>query len=458
MEPATVHARITPQSSLGVLSHYEIARLKDTSQGGLHRMFRQCSLAVLTAGGETDDTKLLLEKFRHFDIQVISQDRGIKLEVFNAPANAFVDGDMIESVKENLFAVLRDIIFISGEMASSGLFDLNTSEGITNAVFHMLRNAGVLKPMMNPNRVVCWGGHSIGRVEYDYSKEVGHQCGLRGMNIVTGCGPGAMKGPMKGARVGHAKQCIDNSEFIGITEPGIIAAEAPNPVVNKLVIMPDIEKRLEAFVRVAHGIVVFPGGVGTAEEILYMLGILLHPENAEIPFPLVFTGPTGSENYFEKIDTFLAEALGPKVRERYRIIVNDPKEVALAMRYGIKQVRHFRKDRSDAYYYNWSLKIPLEMQLPFDPTHENMGTLRLFRDRPSHELAYELRRAFSGIVSGNVKEEGINRIELLGPFTIHGDVTLMAQLDELLRSFVDQGRMKVNGKQYFPCYVLKPSV
>ena len=48
-------------------------------------------------------------------------------------------------------------------------------------------------------------------------------------------------------------------------KPGIIAAESPNPIVNDLVIMPDIEKRLEAFVRLAHGIVVFPGGVGTAE-------------------------------------------------------------------------------------------------------------------------------------------------------------------------------------------------
>jgi len=37
----------------------------------------------------------------------------------------------------------------------------------------------------------------------------------------------------------------------------IIAAEAPNPIVNDLVIMPDIEKRLEAFTRVGHGIVIF---------------------------------------------------------------------------------------------------------------------------------------------------------------------------------------------------------
>jgi predicted Rossmann-fold nucleotide-binding protein len=103
------------------------------------------------------------------------------------------------------------------------------------------------------------------------------------MDICTGCGPGAMKGPMKGATIGHAKQRHEG-RYIGITEPGIIAAESPNPIVNKLVIMPDIEKRLEAFVRVGHGIIVFPGGVGTAEEILYILSVLMNPKNNAVPF------------------------------------------------------------------------------------------------------------------------------------------------------------------------------
>ena len=69
--------------------------------------------------------------------------------------------------------------------------------------------------------------------------------------------------------------------------------------------MPDIEKRLEAFVRLGHGILVFPGGVGTAEEILYLMGILLHPDNADMPFPFVLTGPKESREYFEQIDHFL---------------------------------------------------------------------------------------------------------------------------------------------------------
>ncbi len=134
--------------------------------------------------------------------------------------------------------------------------------------------------------------------------------GLRGLDICTGCGPGAMKGPMKGATIGHAKQRIKNGQYLGITEPGIIAAESPNPIVNDLVILPDIEKRLEAFVRTGHGIVVFPGGAGTAEEILYILGILLHPDNKDMPFPLIFTGPDCSGDYFREIDRFIAGTLG----------------------------------------------------------------------------------------------------------------------------------------------------
>src|SRR6185437_8048834 len=113
--------------------------------------------------------------------------------------------------------------------------------------------------------------------------------------------------------VGHAKQRIRTGRYLGLTEPTIIAAESPNPICNELVILPDMEKRLEAFVRMAHAIIVFPGGVGTAEEILYLLGILLHPSNRDLPFPLMFTGPAESAAYFEQIDRFLRLALGQDV-------------------------------------------------------------------------------------------------------------------------------------------------
>jgi hypothetical protein len=51
-----------------------------------------------------------------------------------------------------------------------------------------------------------------------------------------------------------------------------------------------------------------------------------------------------------------------------------------------------------------------------------------------------------------VKERGIAEIDRLGPFELHGDPEVMQLLDELLRSFVAEGRMKLPGAEYRPCY------
>lgn len=447
----TVNARISPRGGLDILSRQEIARLRDASAGGLHELLRRCALAVLTTGSDSDDPRAAQIRFPDFDIQVLQQDRGIKLELRNAPAAAFVDGEIIRGVADLLFAVVRDIAYTATEINEGTKFDLTTGPGITGAVFEILRNARVLRPHTDPNLVVCWGGHSIGRDEYLYTKRVGYELGLRRLDICTGCGPGAMKGPMKGATIAHAKQRRSTNRYIGITEPGIIAAESPNPIVNHLVIMPDIEKRLEAFVRLGHGIIVFPGGVGTAEEILYLLGLLLHPDNAQLPFPLVLTGPRESAAYFEQIDQFLRLTLGDSATSRYRIIVDEPGEVARAMVHGLKKVREHRLDEKDAFFFNWSLRMSTEFQQPFHPSHAAMSGLNLHRDQPTHMLAANLRRAFSGIVAGNVKEEGMRAIEQHGPFEIHGDSEIMQSLDALLRAFVAQRRMKIAG-EYRPCY------
>lgn len=447
----TISTTIRPTGRLEILSKQEVERLRDTSKGGLYSILRGCALAVLNSGNSGDDGKSLLEKHPHFDIEIIQEDRGLKLKLHDAPAAAFVDGHIIKGIQEHLFAVVRDIAYIHNEIRSNHDDD---SEATTNTVFQILRKAHLFKPRLSPNLIVCWGGHSINQNEYRYSKHVGHELGLRSLDICTGCGPGAMKGPMKGATIAHAKQRSRSTRYIGLSEPGIIAAEAPNPIVNQLCIMPDIEKRLEAFVRLGHGIIVFPGGVGTAEEILYLLGVLLHPENDELPFPLVFTGPAGSEAYFDKIDAFIGLALGSKAQERYTIIVNDPVAVARTMHQGMQQVRESRKQSHDAYYYNWRLKIDPIFQRPFIPSHKNMAELKLQRNQPVHELAANLRQAFSGIVAGNVKEQGIRAIEQHGLFELQGDEEIMAALDQLLSSFVKQQRMKLPGSAYEACYKL----
>ncbi len=441
-----------PEGSLEVMSQLELDLLRSSGEGGLYTILRRCILAVLNSGSETDNAQAMLDCYQDFELGFVQQDRGLKLSLTAAPGAAFVDGKMIRGIREQLFAVLRDIVYTRNVIVDSGRFDLQSGDGITDGVFHILRNAGLLALPADVNIAVCWGGHAIGRTEYDYTKMVGYELGLRGLNICTGCGPGAMKGPMKGATIGHAKQRIRDGRYIGITEPGIIAAESPNPIVNSLVIMPDMEKRLEAFVRVGHGIIVFPGGVGTAEEILYLLGLLLSPENSEQPLPMIMTGPASAESYFRQIDEFVGATLGPQAQKRYSIIIDSPRDVARAMRDGLDQVREFRTQKGDAYYFNWRLAIDDAFQQPFASTHEAMSKLVIEEDLPRHILAANLRRAFSGIVSGNVREDTAALIESKGPFEIKGSANLMGPLDDLLAEFVAQKRMKISGNDYVPCY------
>ena len=51
-----------------------------------------------------------------------------------------------------------------------------------------------------------------------------------------------------------------------------------------------------------------------------------------------------------------------------------------------------------------------------------------------------------------MKLQGIREIEQHGLFELHGEPEIMEQMDRLLSSFVEQGRMKLPGSRYQPCY------
>ena len=56
------------------------------------------------------------------------------------------------------------------------------------------------------------------------------------------------------------------------------------------------------------------------------------------------------------------------------------------------------------------------------------------------------------IVSSIEVLKGDRAIEKYGHFEIRGDRSIMEPMDALLASFVSQGRMKLPGKAYEPCY------
>ena len=195
--------------------------------------------------------------------------------------------------------------------------------------------------------------------------------------------------------------------------------------------------------------------VAVFHTLFNLLGVLLNPDNAEIPFPLVFTGPPGAATYFEQIDHFIRLTLGDDAASRYRIVVDDAEKVARIMARGLDEVRKYRIRTNDAFYFNWLLNIEDSFQIPFQPTHENMRDLDLRRGLPLHQMAANLRRMFSGIVAGNVKPEGLQAIREKGPFEIRCEPEIAESLDTLLTAFIGQNRMKLPGdKAYEPCYRL----
>ncbi|GBL04149.1 nucleotide 5'-monophosphate nucleosidase PpnN [Glaciecola sp. KUL10] len=445
--------QLNPVGWMSQLSQLEVSLLQQSTSSELYQVFRNCCLAVLNSGVEEDNYEDLFAPYKDFEVRLVRRERGVKIELVNPPEVAFVDGKLIQGVHEHLFAVLRDMLYMSTKHDQSHLLAHHHQSNLTtHIVFDMLRHADAIASNEGLNMVVCWGGHSIKSHEYHYTKEVGYQLGLRGFNICTGCGPGAMKGPMKGATIGHAKQRNKTGRYLGISEPSIIAAEPPNAIVNELIIMPDIEKRLEAFVRIAHGIVIFPGGAGTAEELLYLLGLLMAEKNQTQYIPLILTGPSESEAYFEAIDEFIGSTLGPDAQSKYQIITGAPQKVAAILSLAQEEIKLNRKAASDSYNFNWTLHIPPDFQQPFEPTHQRMASLNLHLNQSKADLAANLRKCFSGIVAGNVKAEGVELIKHYGPFQLSGDQALMNKMDILLNSFVEQGRMKLPGSDYKPCY------
>ena len=406
---------------------------------------------MLNSGAPTDNAKEIFERYKDFDIQIVRHAWGIKLEMHNAPASAFVDGEMIRGIKEHLFAVLRDVIYIANEIVASGRFDLTDSASITNAVFHILRNARLLDHKARPNLVVCWGGHSIERREYQYTKNVGYELGLRGLDVCTGCGPGAMKGPMKGATIGHAKQRIAHGRYIGITEPGIIAAEPPNP--DRQAAGDHAGHREAPRGLRAHG----ARHRGVPGRRRHRRGDPLSARRC------CWIRPTRASRC-RWCSPGRATAR-PTSSTSVRFI--EARSGARPCGASASSSMTRRRSRG-AWCAAWSrcassaaaaatpttstgcCRSGASSSMPFEVTHAAMRALNLQRAQPVHELAANLRRAFSGIVTGNVKEYGIQAIERLGPYELAGDPALMRLLDELLTAFVAQRRMSLPGSIYKP--------
>ena len=125
---------------------------------------------------------------------------------------------------------------------------------------------------------------------------------------------------MKGATIGHAEAAYRRGRYLRLTGP----ASSPRAA------QPDRQRAGDpAGYREAPGGIRahrarrgdLPRRVGTTEELLYLLGILMHPDNAGHPFPVVLTGPTEVPTISRRWTAYVGSTLGPAAPGLYEIII-----------------------------------------------------------------------------------------------------------------------------------------
>lgn len=85
-----INASVSPKGSLETLSQREVQQLSEVGSGRTHKLFRQCALAILNTGTRIDNAKTILEAYEDFEVRILQQDRGVRLELFNAPALSLI--------------------------------------------------------------------------------------------------------------------------------------------------------------------------------------------------------------------------------------------------------------------------------------------------------------------------------------------------------------------------------
>jgi len=115
---------------------------------------------------------------------------------------------------------------------------------------------------------------------YDLARQVGQGLAQAGYAVITGGGPGVMEAANRGAKQGGGL-----SVGLGIEIP---AEQGMNPYVDLGVDFRYFFARKVMFVKYANGFVVFPGGMGTLDELFEALTLA---QTAKISgFPVVLMG------------------------------------------------------------------------------------------------------------------------------------------------------------------------
>ena len=456
-----LHSVTLDRKLLSSVTPEKLDQLCENANGMMHH-FKRCCLGILGAHKGKTTTENLAGDYPHFDVSLLRRGGELVLRLEDAPTTHCEGQTLVASKVRQLSAAMRDVVLFSGQIQDS------THNGKRSELVHsMLREADMLEPtriagnesVIELPRVLSWGGHTVGSAEYDYCLEVGAKFGRNRVEGISGGGPGTMKAFLKGNAKGFASQDIYDARQYGITALEIVEEEPLNGYGRSTVIMPTIEARLEAFLRLANAIVIFPGGAGTAEELFMALALKMHEKNAGQMLPIIITAPKESKDWVEAIDECLVSIFGEEVRQYYTIVIDSPDQVfneVFEQAFSVNKMKESRARANDNMQYNSRLHLPAEVQDVFKPDHEKMSQLSLTRDQDQYRLAAHLRMLYKGIVYGTIVGDGIQSIQEGGKYQIQGERQVIDAVERMLDKFVAQNRMKERGFTE-PCWELASS-
>ncbi|WP_022663084.1 pyrimidine/purine nucleotide monophosphate nucleosidase domain-containing protein [Paucidesulfovibrio longus] len=435
---------ISRQLGVTELTEREAGRIRTALTCESHRLVEIIGALINIHKKDYNDTRAVREKFRHMRVELQKKNGDYALICTGVPRDCLYDGEhVIEQSVEQVSSAMRDIVFPPAPKNGLG-----TSEERSAYVKKFVEHSGMLYRGERGLVVFTWGGHRVSREEYDFAKVLAYWLGLfmPDMENITGCGDGIMKAPFKGVQVAYGKQRtfkrFGMRDYIGFTEQGILAAEAPNELVNRLVVFPTIEQRMEAFIRASHRGRAHPGGPGTIEEIMTMLALLSNPENQNIPFSFEMVEETGGV-YFKELDEYLRICFKDALDGLYDVFCCEPQTYA-------RHVAETTRKLPMRYLWNDDFHFEERLQTPFEVSFESMEALDLSRNQEACSLLINLRRFFSAVVHLSVKDPDM--LDSWGDERplIRGDRDILRATDDLVKKLERQGRIHPEKKYATP--------
>lgn len=135
-------------------------------------------------------------------------------------------------------------------------------------------------------RVCIFGSARIPATDPRYRDvaDLAGRLAMSGIDIVTGGGPGLMEAANKGAS--EARRARSRSFGLPLDLPSLV--EPANPHLHFRSAHKRFSSRLDEFIRLSHGVVVAPGGIGTILELAYVWQLL--QLDAMEPRPVILWG------------------------------------------------------------------------------------------------------------------------------------------------------------------------